>query len=259
LPFQGIKPSSENFEKDEETLFLQLIPEKLPRHVAIIMDGNGRWALQRKLPRLAGHQMGRRRVKEIVQLCGRISQIKVLTLYVFSSENWNRSPEEVAGLMDLLLVSLREEVPELSKNNVRLITIGRMEDLPVLVREELEKAIILTQANKGLILNLAINYGGRTEIIDAVRKLVKEIFAGRQINDIDETLFEKYLYTSGLPPVDLLIRTSGEQRISNFFLWQCAYTEFWFTPVLWPDFRPLHFLQALIDYQKRDRRFGQVP
>lgn len=256
MSFQEIKTPVDL--ENKEKLLSQLIPQKLPCHVAIIMDGNGRWALRRGLPRLAGHQAGRQSIKEIVQLCGKLSPMKVLTFYVFSTENQNRPSEEVAGLMDLLVLSLREEVPELLKNNVRLMTIGKLEGLAISVREELERGIVLTRANSGLILNLAINYGGRAEIIDAIKKLLQTRANGQPIDNIDENLLEKYLYTNGLPPLDFLIRTGGEQRLSNFLLWQCAYTELWFTQILWPDFRGFHFLQALLDYQKRKRRFGQV-
>ncbi|MCD5390769.1 isoprenyl transferase [candidate division NPL-UPA2 bacterium] len=231
---------------------------KLPQHVAIIMDGNGRWARKRDLPRVAGHRAGVKSVREIVRACGEIG-IKVLTLYAFSVENWKRPRREVDTLMRLLRESLRRELPNLNKNQVRLRAIGRLKELPPKVQEALEKAIKSTEGNEGLILNLAINYGGRSEIVDAVKSLAKDVEKGVcKPDEVSEEIFEKYLYTSHVPDPDLLIRTSGEHRVSNFLLWQVSYSEIWITPVYWPDFRRHHLLGALLDYQERKRRFGGI-
>ncbi len=231
---------------------------KLPRHVAIIMDGNGRWARKRRLPRVAGHRAGVKSVREIVRACGEIG-IKVLTLYAFSVQNWKRPRREVDTLMRLLREFLRKELPNLNRNRVRLMAIGRLKELPPKVQEALEKAIKSTEGNDGLILNLAINYGGRSEIVDAVKGLAKDVEKGIcKLEEINEEIFEKYLYTSALPDPDLLIRTSGEHRVSNFLLWQVSYSEIWVTPVYWPDFRKRHLLEALLDYQGRERRFGGI-
>lgn len=231
---------------------------KLPQHVAIIMDGNGRWARKRDLPRVAGHRAGVKSVREIVRACGEIG-IKVLTLYAFSVENWKRPRREVDTLMRLLRESLRRELPNLNKNQVRLRAIGRLKELPPKVQEALEKAIKSTEGNEGLILNFAINYGGRSEIVDAVKSLAKDVEKGVcKPDEVSEEIFEKYLYTSHVPDPDLLIRTSGEHRVSNFLLWQVSYSEIWITPVYWPDFRRHHLLGALLDYQERKRRFGGI-
>ncbi|MCK4436661.1 isoprenyl transferase [bacterium] len=234
----------------------KLDKSKLPRHIAIIMDGNGRWARKRRLPRVAGHRAGVQSVREIVRACGEIG-IKVLTLYAFSAENWKRPRREVDTLMRLLREFLRRELPSLNKNRVRLRAIGRLKELPPKVQEALEKTIKSTEGNNGLILNLAINYGGRSEIVDAVKGLAKDVEKGIcKPEEINEEIFEKYLYTSHLPDPDLLIRTSGEHRVSNFLLWQVSYSEIWVTSVYWPDFRRRHLLEALLDYQGRERRFG---
>jgi undecaprenyl diphosphate synthase len=234
----------------------KLKKSELPRHVAIIMDGNGRWAKKRKLPRLAGHRAGIRRVKEIVRFTGELG-IPILTLYAFSVENWKRPKKEVSALMSFLKSYLKKEIKELNKNKVKLNAIGRIRDLPEPVQDALAEAKEKTGNNKGLLLNLALSYGGRTEIIDAVNTLVENSEL-RKSKKITEREFASYLYTSGIPDPDLLIRTSGEMRISNFLLWQLAYTEIWVTPVLWPDFGKKEFLQALLDYGERERRFGGV-
>ncbi|MDO8756378.1 MAG: isoprenyl transferase [Elusimicrobiota bacterium] len=225
-------------------------PAKLPRHVAVIMDGNGRWAAKRGLPRIAGHKAGVDSVRAIVRAAGELG-IETLTLYSFSTENWLRPAEEVGELMKLLSWALNKETLELDKNDVRLSAIGRLEALPEVVRRELEGAIVRLQHNTGLNLVLALNYGGRQEIIDAANKALA---AGER--ELDETSITDNLYTADLPELDLMIRTSGEMRISNFLLWQAAYAEIYVTPVLWPDFRKEHLEAALEDYQKRDRRFG---
>ncbi len=230
----------------------------LPKHVAIIMDGNGRWATRQGLPRIAGHQAGRRAVREAVEGCVDLG-IEYLTLYTFSIENWNRPQREVVALMAFLRQVLKEECDELDRNRVRLGAWGRLEDLPPAVRRELERAIERLKANEGLRLHLALSYGGRAEIVDAVRRIGLEIQAGRMEPDqVDEESFARFLYTAGTPSPDLLIRTSGEMRLSNFLLWQLAYSEIYVTDVLWPDFRRGHLEEAIIAYQGRDRRFGRV-
>ncbi len=229
---------------------MPLDPAKLPRHVAVIMDGNGRWAAARGLPRVAGHKAGVDSVRAIVRAAGELG-IKTLTLYSFSTENWLRPAEEVGELMKLLSWALNKETLELDKNNVRLSAVGRLEALPDAVRTELNSAIQRLKDNTGLNLVLALNYGGRQEILDAANKALAS-----GDTQLDEASIADNLYTANLPELDLMIRTSGEMRISNFLLWQVAYAELHVTPVLWPDFRKEHLVAALEDYQKRDRRFG---
>ena len=229
-------------------------PDRLPEHIAIIMDGNGRWAKQRGLPRVAGHQAGMKPVRTAIETCSNLG-IRVLTLYAFSVENWKRPRTEVEMLWRLLRTYLRRELPELMRQNVRLCAIGRLDALPPLVQQELEDVLAQTSANTGLRVNLAINYGGRAEIVDAVQALVDEARLGL-VTTVDEAAISARLYTSGLADPDLLIRTSGEQRVSNFLLWQIAYAELYITDVLWPDFDRAQLLGAILDYQKRDRRFG---
>lgn len=228
----------------------------LPKHIAIIMDGNGRWAEKRCLNRIAGHRMGIKRAKEIIQACRELG-IEVLTLYAFSTENWKRPQREIRTLMGLLKRFLAAEGASLVKNNIRLKTIGAIEDLPADVREVLNAVIHQSSSNTGMILNAALSYSGRNEIIQAIKKIGQAVAAGSiQPADINEQLFSEYLYTAGLPDPDLLIRTSGEYRISNFLLWQTAYTELYITSTLWPDFSKKDLLRALADYAKRERRFG---
>jgi undecaprenyl diphosphate synthase len=230
----------------------------LPRHVAIIMDGNGRWARKRGLPRIEGHRAGIASVNESVRTCGELG-IEVLSLYAFSTENWKRPHLEVSVLMKLLLQTINNEIDDLDKNNVKVISIGRLSDLPKETRRALELAMEKTAGNTGLTLNLALSYSGRSEIIDAIRRMTKALKEGTiRPADITEDRFQDFLDTAGLPDPDLLIRTSGEMRISNFLLWQMAYSEIYVTDVLWPDFRRQHLLQALQDYQQRERRFGLV-
>lgn len=233
---------------------------RMPRHIAIIMDGNGRWAKEKGLPRLIGHKKGVDVVKEIVRFTGEsLKDVELLTLYVFSTENWLRPRGEVHGLMDMLKKYLKLEVPELNKNNVKLAWIGRRSNLPENVKSSLDSSVKALEENTGLTLNLAINYGGRAEIIDACKTISKKVIAKElDSEEIDENKFEKFLYTGKFPPVDLLIRTGGEMRISNFLLWQIAYAELWVTPAYWPDFTPAHLLKAILDYQERDRRFGTL-
>jgi undecaprenyl diphosphate synthase len=230
----------------------------VPRHVAIIMDGNGRWAKARGVPRLMGHRAGRESVREAVRGCVALG-VEVLTLYTFSTENWNRPKREVGALMAILRQTLRSERKELKANNVRLEVIGRQQDLPAEVLGAIDETREFLAGSTGLLLNLALSYSGRAEIVDGVRRLLEDS-ARRPIApaSVDEKLIERYLATAGLPDPDLLIRTSGEMRISNFMLWQLAYTELWITDTLWPDFRRRDLYRAVADYQQRDRRFGRV-
>ncbi|MBC8166930.1 MAG: isoprenyl transferase [Bryobacteraceae bacterium] len=231
-------------------------PDRLPAHIAIIMDGNGRWAKRRNLPRVAGHQAGIDPVRSTVETCARLG-IHALTLYAFSVENWKRPMHEIETLWRLLRFYLRREIPKLMKNNIRLFAIGRLSGLPRPVREELEAAVVETSSNSGLCVTLAINYSGRAEIVDMVQDLVRRARLGEDLI-VDERLISNHLSTSHVPDPDLLIRTSGEMRVSNFLLWQIAYSELYVTDTLWPDFNRTDLLRAILEYQKRDRRFGGV-
>src|SRR5215813_6780370 len=232
-------------------------PARIPAHIAIIMDGNGRWANRRALPRVAGHKAGIGPVRATVEACARLG-VKVLTLYAFSVENWKRPRHEVETLWRLLRYYLKQELPDLQKNDIRLQAIGRLDALPHQVRRELESAVDATSANRGLLVNLAINYGGRAEIVDAVNAILEMARLDGSISTlrVDEDLIATNLYTATSPDPDLLIRTSGEMRISNFLLWQIAYAELYVTETLWPDFARTDLLRAVHEYQKRDRRFG---
>jgi undecaprenyl diphosphate synthase len=231
---------------------------KVPKHIAIIMDGNGRWAKSKNMVRVQGHRAGAESVREVVKAAGEFG-VKYLTLYAFSVENWNRPKSEINTLMGLLEKFLRDELVELQKNNVRLQAIGRLTDLPENVREQLHLSIEATQKNTGLILILALSYSGRVEIIEAVQSIIREIKLGHLDSaQIDEGLFHHHLYTRYYPDPDLLIRTSGELRLSNFLLWQLSYTEIYVTPTLWPDFRGAHLADAIVEYGNRQRRFGAV-
>ena len=224
----------------------------LPRHVAFILDGNGRWAAQRGLTRLEGHRAGVENIRPIIR-CLAKHKVGYVTLYAFSTENWNRPDDEVNGIFNLLEEVIGRETRELHKNGVKIRHIGRLEGLPRGVRKSIEEAVNLTQNNTGMTLGVAINYGGRGEILDAVRRITSDkVLSG----NIDEDLFNKYLYTVGFPDVDLMIRTSGEIRTSNFLIWQSAYSEYYFTPVLWPDFNEEELEKALLAYSQRQRRFG---
>lgn len=230
--------------------------KNIPQHVAIIMDGNGRWARERGLPKIAGHRAGVKAAREAVEAAGKLG-IKVLTLYTFSTENWNRPKREVEALFKLLEDYLDREADKLNKNNIKFSVIGRLEELPSGLREKLKKTIGATKDNTGLILNLALNYGARVEIIDAIKRLTSDVKEGRlEIGGITEGLFSRYLYTSGLPDPDLFIRTSGEFRVSNFLLWQISYSELYFTKKLWPDFTKKDLKKAVLEYSERERRFG---
>jgi undecaprenyl diphosphate synthase len=245
---------------EEDWLLAQAIdPSRLPAHIAIIMDGNGRWANRRNLPRAAGHQAGIDPVRSTVEVCARLG-IRALTLYAFSVENWKRPRHEVETLWRLLRFYLNRELPKMMDNNIRLFAIGRLHGLPGPVRDELQAAVDVTSRNTGLRVNLAINYGGRAELVDAVNGLIREAQANGTIDvlDIDEDAISSALYTAHVPDPDLLIRTSGEMRLSNFLLWQIAYAELYVTETLWPDFTRTELLRAVLDYQRRDRRFGGV-
>lgn len=239
----------------EAELASRLDPDRLPRHIAVIMDGNGRWAHQRNLPRAAGHRAGIRPVRETIEACCRLG-IEALTLYAFSVENWKRPRSEVQTLWGLLRHYLRRELPDLMKNNVRFDVIGRVEELSPDVRADLDYAIVKTAANTGLRFYVALNYGGRAELVDAVNAIVAKARLSDEPMTIDETVVGNHLYTAGIPDPDLLIRTSGEMRVSNFLLWQIAYAEIWVTEKFWPDFQTLDLLDALADYQRRERRYG---
>ena len=239
----------------EEALVRSLDFSRLPRHIAIIMDGNGRWAATRHLPRVEGHRAGIEAVRATVETSARLG-IAVLTLYAFSVENWKRPDAEIRALMALLKQYLRLELKTLLRHNIRFRVIGQRDRLDADVRDELEMAERRTETNTGMLFNIALSYGGRAEIVDAARRAIRE---GIPAESLDEARFGELLYTAGQPDPDLLIRTSGEMRVSNFLLWQIAYAEIWVTDALWPDFRARHLLEALIDYQKRDRRYGAVP
>jgi undecaprenyl diphosphate synthase len=242
----------------EEKLLALIDPFQLPKHLAIIMDGNGRWAAKRHLPRIAGHKEGILAVREIVTFAREMG-IRFLTLYAFSNENWNRPTSEVSKLMRLLGLYLKKELNTLMHDKVRLKAIGRIDRLPKSVAQLLLSVEEKTLQNREMTLILALSYGGRSEMIDAVLNLFGDVHHGKiAINDLTEPVFSNYLYTAGIPDPDLMIRTSGEIRVSNFFLWQMAYTELYFTKTLWPDFRRKEFLMALLDYQGRERRFGKV-
>ncbi|MBC8213557.1 MAG: isoprenyl transferase [Candidatus Marinimicrobia bacterium] len=234
----------------------QIDINNIPNHIAIIMDGNGRWANTNGLPRMAGHREGVKTVKNITQLCGELG-IKELTLYTFSSENWERPKTEVSALMTLFIQSLRREINDLMKNNVKLTTIGSTDNLPKSVETELIKGVEKTNNNSGLNLNLAFNYGSRQEIIRATKNIGRKLLNDQlTIEQIDEQQFSKHLYTQNMADPDLLIRTGGEFRISNFMLWQIAYTELYITNTFWPDFSKVDLINAISDYQSRERRFG---
>lgn len=238
----------------EETLARQIDFDRLPAHIAVIMDGNGRWAAQRHLPRVEGHRAGIESVRAVVEGSARLG-IQVLTLYAFSVENWKRPPSEVSTLMLLLKRYLRSELNTLLRHDIRFRAIGRIQELPRDVQTELSDAEAKTATNRGMLFNIALNYGGRAEIVAAARRLAADRVPPAEI---DETSFSNYLYTAGQPDPDLLIRTSGEMRVSNFLLWQIAYAEIWVTDTLWPDFRQRHLFEAILAFQKRDRRYGGI-
>ena len=242
---KALSPGSEDW-----ALARQIDPQRLPRHVAVIMDGNGRWAKKRHLPRVAGHKAGVDSVRVIMEAGARLG-LEALTLYAFSTENWKRPRAEVDTLFRLLRYTLRNELATMMENDIRLEAIGRLEELPEAAREELARTMSITAGNRGMRVTLALNYSGRAELVDAVNRLMA---AGH--STVTEELVAAHLYTASLPEPDLLIRTSGEMRVSNFLLWQIAYAEIYVTETLWPDFRQNDLLRAVIEYQRRDRRFG---
>jgi len=236
----------------------ELSPDRIPRHIAVIMDGNGRWAKRRRLPRAAGHSAGVRPVREIIEACCRLG-VETLTLYAFSAENWKRPQAEIETLWALLRKYLRQELPDLKANGVRFQTIGQTDALPESVRDEIDRAIMETAANEGMRLNVALNYSGRAEIVEAVNDLLRQAHQCKQLVQVSERDVSERMCTASGGDPDLLIRTSGEFRVSNFLLWQIAYSEIWVTERYWPDFRTTDLLEALIVYQKRNRRFGGLP
>jgi undecaprenyl diphosphate synthase len=237
---------------------LPLDPQKMPQHIAIIMDGNRRWAKRQGWMAVRGHSVGARTTRDIIQECVTLG-IRALTLYTFSTENWKRPSAEVAALMRLIKRNLSQELPDMRANNIQVRHIGRRDGLPPYLLRQLDRSIAATKDNTGLVLNLALNYGGRAEIADAFRILLREVQSGAlRAEDVDEARIGAALYTNGLPEPDLMIRTGGEMRISNFLPWQIAYAELWVTPLLWPDFKPADLRGAIADFQQRDRRFGGV-
>jgi undecaprenyl diphosphate synthase len=251
-PREAVPPPS------EAELLQRVQSQPLPAHVAVIMDGNGRWATHRGLPRVAGHREGVKTARSIVRAGGEVG-LRYLTLYAFSTENWNRPEDEVSTLMSLLREAIQRELPDLMKQNVRLRVIGRPNGVPALLREGIDHVVDATRSNTGLNLLMAFNYGGRDELIDAFRALARRVQAGELAPDeISEAHVSRALYTGDAPDPDLLIRTGGEMRVSNFLLWQIAYTELWITPTLWPDFRPADLYRAIAEFQGRTRRFGGV-
>jgi undecaprenyl diphosphate synthase len=247
-----VKPGSA-----EAGLLKQIDKDRLPKHIAVIMDGNGRWAGRRRLPRVAGHRAGIESVHAIVESSAQLG-LEVLTLYAFSVENWKRPHKEVRTLMSLLKEYVRHELNNVHKNNIRFQAIGRIQELEESVRIELRNAMRITKSNTGMLLNVALNYSGRSELVDTFNRLFRELKQNGHKSPISEELISQSLYTSGIPDPDLLIRTSGEMRISNFLLWQIAYSEIYVTPTFWPDFRRKHLLEAILEYQQRDRRYGGI-
>ena len=247
-----LKPS----DRDEERLLLDLDADRLPQHIAVIMDGNGRWAQRRHLPRVAGHRAGVQSARTVIETCARLG-IHALTLYAFSMENWRRPKAEIDFLMHLLREYLRKELPVIHRNNIRMLVIGRHDKLPKEVRTDIERAMEQTADNTGMKLAVALNYGGRAELVDAFNHILDRVRNNGLANArVDEEMISQHLYTAGLPDPDLLIRTSGEMRVSNFLLWQIAYAEIYVTETLWPDFNRAQLYEALFDFQKRERRYG---
>ena len=242
---------------EEAFLLEKLDLSRLPRHVAVIMDGNGRWAQRRHLPRIAGHRKGTETARITIETCARL-KIEALTLYAFSVENWRRPKAEIDFLMQLLREYLRQEMPLLQKNNIRMRFLGRADELPAAVQRDTREATEATAKNTGMVLCVALNYGGRAEIVDAANALLAERHAAGNLEKLNEADLERHLYSAGLPDPDLLIRTSGEMRVSNFLLWQIAYAEIFVTETLWPEFNRPRLLEAFVDYQKRDRRYGGI-
>jgi len=243
---------------EEARLLARLDLRRLPRHVAVIMDGNGRWAKNRHLPRVAGHRAGVQSARMVIETCARL-KMEALTLYAFSVENWTRPKTEIDFLMELLREYLRKELPVIHKNGIRLRILGRLDELPASVRRDVMDGMQLTEKNTGMNLSVALNYGGRAEIVDAVNAILASRHNGHAAAPVSEAELSRHLYTACLPDPDLLIRTSGEMRVSNFLLWQIAYAEMYVTETLWPDFSRARLIEALLDFQKRERRYGGVP
>lgn len=254
--YRGAENTSMDLDKKERELYNLIDLGRIPRHVAIIMDGNGRWARGKGLPRIAGHRAGVNSLRETIRIAREIG-VKILTLYTFSTENWKRPRKEISFLMKLPEEYLYKDIDELCENNVKIKILGEIEDLPPNTQRAVKESIIRTMGNDGMVVNFALNYGGRREIVRAVKIISSLVSRGElKEEEINEQVISTYLYTENQPDPDLLIRPSGELRISNFLLWQIAYTEFWFSDIFWPDFKKLHFLQAVYDYQQRHRRFG---
>ncbi|MBS1797577.1 MAG: isoprenyl transferase [Acidobacteria bacterium] len=248
-----VKPNS-----PEAELLAQIDPARLPQHIAVIMDGNGRWAKARGKPRIFGHREGAESVRAILDTCARL-EIKAVTLYAFSTENWKRPEDEVSGLMQMLKLYLKKELKTVHQHNIRFQAIGRLDRLSPDLRKQITAAMEYTSRNTGTVLSVALNYGGRAELVDAAREAAKSVLAGgRSLDEMNEADIAAHLYTRGLPEVDLMVRTSGEFRISNFLLWQLAYSEIYVTPTLFPDFRRAEIFRAILEFQKRERRFGGV-
>jgi len=248
----SLKPSG----NEEERLLTELDANKLPQHIAVIMDGNGRWAQRRHLPRIAGHRAGVQSARAIIETCAKL-HIPALTLYAFSMENWRRPKAEIDFLMRLLREYLRKELPVIHRNNIRFMVIGRPDQLPEAVRADVDRAMQQTAGNSGMQLAVALNYGGRAELVDAFNRILDRVRNnGLATARVDEEMISQHLYTAGLPDPDLLIRTSGEMRVSNFLLWQIVYAEIYVTETLWPDFTRAQLFEALLDFQKRERRYG---
>jgi undecaprenyl diphosphate synthase len=252
----NVPDSLKSSSRDEQRLLGELDADRLPQHIAVIMDGNGRWAKRRHLPRVAGHRAGVQSARAIIETCTRLN-LPALTLYAFSMENWRRPKAEIDFLMRLLREYLRKELPAIQRNNIRLLVIGRQDQLPDAVRSDVDRAMELTAGNSGMKLAVALNYGGRAELVDAFNRILDQVKKnGAADTRIDEEMISQNLYTAELPDPDLLIRTSGEMRVSNFLLWQIAYAEIYVTETLWPDFTRVQLYEALLDFQKRERRYG---
>lgn len=242
----------------KEEISYKLDMDNIPKHIAIIMDGNGRWAKARNLPRAMGHKAGVETIRRVIKEADRLG-VKYLTLYAFSTENWKRPKDEVNALMKLLVQFLRQELQELHENRVVIKVLGDITRLPKECQDEINKSIELTKNNDGIVMNVALNYGGRDEIIRGIKLIVEDINSGKiNLEDINEEVMNNYLYTKGIPDPDIIIRPSGEQRLSNFLLWQCAYSEFWYSDICWPDFKEDDLRKAIYDFQNRDRRFGGI-
>ena len=248
------------FKGEKETVDnnIEIDMENIPKHIAIIMDGNGRWAKKRKLPRTMGHKAGVETIRRVLKEADKLG-VKYMTLYAFSTENWKRPKDEVNALMKLLIQYLRQEINELHKNGVKINVLGDISKLPLECQKEINSSVVKTENNTGITMNIALNYGGRDEIIRATKLIVEDILSGKiKKEDIDDKIFEEHLYTKGIPDPDIIIRPSGEQRLSNFLLWQCAYSEFWYSDICWPDFKEEDLRKAIYDFQNRDRRFGGI-